>query len=570
MISPKFVKTISVFIAMCMLVLSFTACGPKKAETTSEGSSTSAVQSADSSVEQNIDPFGKYTPAIEVTAARYNNSNFKFIPGDPEKDSLENNVWITAYEEQLGIKVKYIWTPPMEQYEQKWNVSIASNDIPDIAPVNSKIFKMLADAGMVEDMTDVFEKYASPQYKKYNEMDDGLTKQFCTFDGKLMALPLTGSQPDNTPVLFLRMDWLKKVGLPEPSTMEDVTKISEAFAKDDPDANGKDDTYGLVLNKDINTGFCDLGGFFNGYHAYWNIWLEDGSGNLVYSTIQPEMKTALKKLQDMYKAGLLDKEFAVKDSWKVGESIAAGKAGMAYGVNWAPLVSFTDNIVADPKAEWKVFPVLSIDGAPAKPQASFSPVEYFVVRKGFKYPEAAAKILNLNIELSSSYEQAKKYLSDDKVSEIGNYKLGHYVSEPWVNLNTHLSVVDILSSGDESKLTTASSKIIRTYESIKAASNGTRKEFAMDLVFGKEGSYSIINKYKTNNQIQVDLFKTFPTPTMSEKGTNLDMKLKEAFLKIIMGSPIDEFDKAVSDWRNMGGDDLVKEVNEWYKTTKAK
>ncbi len=574
MVIRKLVKITSVTVGLCMLVLSFSACKPQEKGSSTQNSTKAVVQDSASSAAntsgEETDPFGKYSPAIEVTAARYNNSNFKFIPGDPEKDSLEKNVWITAYEEQLGIQVKYLWIPPVDQYEQKWNVSIASNDIPDVAAVNAKIFNMLASNGMLEDVADVFDKYASQDYKEYNKMDDGLTKQFCTFDGKLMALPMTGSQPDNTPLLFLRMDWLKKVGLPEPGNMEELLQIAEAFVKEDPDGNSKNDTYGLVLNKDVVTGFCDLGGFFNGYHAYWNIWLDDGAGNLVYSTIQPEMKTALQKLQDMYKAGLLDKEFAVKDPWKAGEAVAAGKVGIAYGVNWAPLVSFTDNIQADPKAEWKAFPVLSIDGNPAKPQASFTPTEYFVVKKGFKNPEAAVKILNLNIKLSTDYELAGKYLSDDKVSEIGNYKLGHFLSRPWDNLTTHLSVADIFTSGDESGLTTANAKTKRTYEAIKAAVQGDRKQFANNLVFGIGGTFSIINQYKNSNQIQVDLLKTFPTPTMAEKGANLDMKIKEAFLKIIMGAPIDEFDKVVSEWRSMGGDDVIKEANAWYKASKDK
>jgi putative aldouronate transport system substrate-binding protein len=46
---------------------------------------------------------------------------------------------------------------------------------------------------------------------------------------------------------------------------------------------------------------------------------------------------------------------------------------------------------------------------------------------------------------------------------------------------------------------------------------------------------------------------------------------KEVFVKIIMGAaPIEEFDKFVSDWMQLGGEDMIKEANEWYDMIKSK
>ena len=36
---------------------------------------------------------------------------------------------------------------------------------------------------------------------------------------------------------------------------------------------------------------------------------------------------------------------------------------------------------------------------------------------------------------------------------------------------------------------------------------------------------------------------------------------------MIMGeTPIDDFDKFVEEWNNLGGADIGKEVNEWYQS----
>lgn len=43
---------------------------------------------------------------------------------------------------------------------------------------------------------------------------------------------------------------------------------------------------------------------------------------------------------------------------------------------------------------------------------------------------------------------------------------------------------------------------------------------------------------------------------------------EEVFTKIIMGDSIDLFDKFVEDWKKLGGDQITKEINEWYGTVK--
>ncbi|MGG3280993.1 hypothetical protein [Paenibacillus solani] len=41
--------------------------------------------------------------------------------------------------------------------------------------------------------------------------------------------------------------------------------------------------------------------------------------------------------------------------------------------------------------------------------------------------------------------------------------------------------------------------------------------------------------------------------------------LKETFTKIIRGAAsVDEFDQFVLNWKNLGGDQITQEVNEWY------
>src|SRR5690606_33015050 len=127
--------------------------------------------------------------------------------------------------------------------------------------------------------------------------------------------------------IWIRVDWMEKLGLQPPKTMDDVLAISKAFTERDPDGNGKPDTYGLGFTKNLWGGAMGLEGFLAGYNAFPNIWVEDSAGKLVFGSIQPEVKTALLALQNMAKSGQIDPEFGIKDGGKVSELIASGKIG---------------------------------------------------------------------------------------------------------------------------------------------------------------------------------------------------------------------------------------------------
>ncbi|MGE5528666.1 MAG: ABC transporter substrate-binding protein [Patescibacteria group bacterium] len=61
-------------------------------------------------------------------------------------------------------------------------------------------------------------------------------------DGKTWGVPVAG----HPLALYLRQDWLTKLGLSPPTTWEELAKVAEAFTRKDPDGNGKNDTWGLA------------------------------------------------------------------------------------------------------------------------------------------------------------------------------------------------------------------------------------------------------------------------------------------------------------------------------------
>ncbi|RXZ80536.1 extracellular solute-binding protein [Paenibacillaceae bacterium] len=515
---------------------------------------------------EETDPYlGKYDPPIEVTSVRIINDTFKF----PEGQTIENNLWSQAIEEKLGIKIKYDWVvsgdQPGGQGEQKMNVSIASGDLPEFTPVNAKQLQQLQEAGELMDLTDVYEKHASPFLKQVLTQDGPDALASATFDGKLMAIPNTGSSMDSAAMIWIRKDWLDKLNIPEPTTMQDILAISEAFTTQDPDENGKADTYGIAMNKDLYGGFADITGFMNAHHAYPKHWIKADDGSLVYGSIQPEMKAGLAVLQDLYKKGQIDKEFGVKDTGKEAELTASGKIGISFGTMSNPLWPLVDTKKNNDSAEWQSYAVGSIDGAPTKLQVGFSTGQYFVVKKDSKHPEALLKMVNLFVETGwGETTTAENYATYFTSGGFERFKFAPFQAWPArKNLDIHLNIAKALETGDASGLNPEETDNLAKVKGHLDGVNNDALEWAYAQVFGPTGSFKVINQYVNDGQLLMPGFYGAPTETMIDKDSNLQKREVETFTKIIMGDPIDNFDKFVEDWKKLGGDQITKEVNDW-------
>lgn len=545
-----------------MIVLSLTACGQgaKNPPTEPTTAPTTPATGGDSD-----DLLAKYEPTIDMTAWRFLNNGIQFAEGD----DIENNAWIDYYREVFGINLTYDWVVPEEQYEQKMNIAVASGDLPDLMWLNNRNLIDLAENDLLYDLTELYETRTSDFTKSILEQD---ITSFNTakIDGKLMAIPHTGSAIDSLQVLYVRADWLDNLGLKMPTTMQELLAVSEAFTNDDPDQNGEDDTYGLGLTKSfVKDNHFGATGFFAGYHGYVRRWIDDGNGGIAYGSIQPEIREGLLELQKMYAEGEIDPEFGVKDRNKVQETIAAGKLGIMYGGMSTPGAILKFNVVNDPNAQWEAIELVSIDEEPAMPITKMPVTRYYGVNKNFKHPEALMKLVEAG---SAGYARDSKDTADewqDKLMHVDGIAVWQYQVtgfEPAKkNLTAHYNVVEALETGDTSKMNLEEQGY---YDRIKLYEAGDREHYGDAHIFGTPSSFDIIDKYVQSDDYLYDKFYGSPTQTMVERNATLQAMEEEVFTNIIMGESIEAFDKFVEDWKNLGGDDITKELNEWYSSSK--
>ncbi|NRF93566.1 extracellular solute-binding protein [Paenibacillus frigoriresistens] len=530
-------------ISMMALVVLMTACS-------SGGASKDGVkQAADPNVK--VDPFKMPNP-IEVTTFKSLSPGAKL----PAGDTVESNQYMKYISEKTNINFKILWYAASQDYDQKMKLAIASNDLPDVMLVNEQIFLSLAEAGQIEDLSKVYDKYASPLAKELYASTNNKAIEKATYKGKLMGIPNISVQADAASMAWVRKDWMDKLGLQPPKSIDDVAAIAKAFAEKDPDGNGKADTIGIAgfekaLTVSGKAQRGDFKGIFQAFGAYPSNWIKDSSGKAVYASILPETKQALGKLRDMYAAGAIDKEFALRKD--PNENIVSGKAGMFFGPWWSGgLVA--DALKLNPKVDFVPYLIPDAKGTVNTMMVPVS-TQFIVVKKGMKNPEAAMIYAN-------TFINAQRKVDPDAL------KLDFSVSaEYWPIGNSTYDYADAVERKSDT-LKKAMGGQIKPEEL-----NPEMKELLAKATRDKANPKADLKDWSGyyGYTVPADLLKmnmnkvysefTANTKTMERKWVNLQKLENETFFGIVMGEkPLDSFDKFVTDWKAQGGDEITKEV----------
>ncbi|MCY9695931.1 extracellular solute-binding protein [Paenibacillus alginolyticus] len=535
-------KKITLISMMALFVL-MTACS-------SGGASKDGVkQAADPNVK--VDPFKMPNP-IEVTTFKSLSPGAKL----PAGDTVESNQYMKYISEKTNINFKILWYAASQDYDQKMKLAIASNDLPDVMLVNEQIFLSLAEAGQIEDLSKVYDKYASPLAKELYASTNNKAIEKATYKGKLMGIPNISVQADAASMAWVRKDWMDKLGLQPPKSIDDVAAIAKAFAEKDPDGNGKADTIGIAgfekaLTVSGKAQRGDFKGIFQAFGAYPSNWIKDSSGKAVYASILPETKQALGKLRDMYAAGAIDKEFALRKD--PNENIVSGKAGMFFGPWWSGgLVA--DALKLNPKVDFVPYLIPDAKGTVNTMMVPVS-TQFIVVKKGMKNPEAAMIYAN-------TFINAQRKVDPDAL------KLDFTVSaEYWPIGNSTYDYADAVERKSDT-LKKAMGGQIKPEEL-----NPEMKELLAKATRDKANPKADLKDWSGyyGYTVPADLLKmnmnkvysefTANTKTMERKWVNLQKLENETFFGIVMGEkPFDSFDKFVTDWKAQGGDEITKEV----------
>ncbi|SFS88444.1 extracellular solute-binding protein [Paenibacillus sp. BC26] len=531
----------------------------------------------------------KFDPPITITTAVVDDGASRgnaFKPGE----SMEDNVHTRWMKENMGIDIKFdfIVTKP-EDYDTKIRLLLSSNGkLPDVFSAPGDSVQNLIAADRVMPLDEAIEKYAHPEYKKilekYNYALGGVKR-----DGKLYGLPSFFMGDEGT-VMWIRKDWLDTLGLQPPKTVAELENVLKQFTENDPDGNGKADTFGLAVPLKEGPwtwmGQTDaiVGAFtkqmINTYDvtSYWNL---GDDGKLSYGAIHPDAKKYLETMRDWMSKGYMDKEAGIKDPMKASEMAASGKAGVMFGPFWMGDWPLSDVTKLNPKADFEPFELpAGADGTVGRAEKSITG-GFTMFNKDFKDIEAwfayFNKIFAKNLEqegdpyfdprFKDGYHEGYDYVNMDGKIVKGNYKDAGVPEDKWPlkdgsRMDMRFMIASII--GGTTTIPFSNDAPIKKFLADPNAEPLTTREFDVKQMAKKQ---IIAAGVRMNQGIEEgkNYFTGPMTATMKSKGELLKKLATESYLKIIYGEkPLEFFDEFSKQWLDNGGEKITEEVNEWY------
>ncbi|GAA3413549.1 extracellular solute-binding protein [Paenibacillus hodogayensis] len=468
---------------------------------------------------------GSGWPVVRVVT---NGLNAKF----PESTDINRNPYIEYIRNGTKLDVR-VTAPPSEGFDTKLSVIMASDDVPDLVSTsNASWFVNYVNRGELLPLDDLINRFAPQLMKRIpQEAWDSVT-----INGRIYAIPSLNEAPGGY-LMYGRKDWLDRLGLKPPTTLDEYYSVIKAFAERDPDGNGKPNTVGLSIRENLGGTGPMFGAF--GTQVSLTAWYER-EGRLVNGTVLPETKEALAFMAKLYGERLLDPQFMLNKTAVFNEKIAAGQTGL-FVASWSDTRGpIEDNRRNDPQAEW--IPLDYPTGPDDRKGTGASQlVRYYSVLPA-KGGNAAGAVRLLD------------FLSEEGYRSV---KLG-FENEVWTQMNGKM-VIDFA-------------------EHNKHFYRGIYSNLAdpADPQVTRERLDGLGTQFRLNENVQrirenliKSAFTGTPTPAMGKYGANLEKDMQETFTKIVAGvAPLSEFDAFVARWYKEGGGELTDEVNAWYANRK--
>lgn len=536
--SRKFSKIITLLVAFCMVVTLFSGCGGNKKEDNKQGE-----------VAASATPAATKQEPVTIDWLAYNT----YAQPDTQSEIVKQ------IEEWCNVKINF-WFVDDQQWDQVLGVKLAAGEMPDVLKIKDtaqipKYVKMGVLAPITDDMLKKI-----PAITKGIEQMGGKDLTIDGYvNGKLYCIKNPAVGNSYPTVVVWRTDWLKNLGISKmPENLTEWETAMDKIANGDPDKNGKKDTYGMS-NTTMNAIFGAFGAIplkeFRGKGTQNLFWTKK-DGQYTFAAIQPEMKDALELLQKWYKAGYIDPEFITGENtggyWaesQAFENNKVGVTGMSIATHWN--TPYFEGAAAGPcnTAFIKVNPnakfgeTFDMGKPPVGPTGKsgthcwggIGTSGMALTTKLAKEPKRLEAALNMINTITSDYD---KYV----YAKLG-VKDKHYKVDP--QSNSAAPIAPYTQAADQLKA------------GLTALPYFNVPDFDKKI---EPLRYQWLDKYKTNGY--TDLY--VPSTEAATKYTEDLKKLTlNSYVQIITGEkPVSYFDEFVKTFKEKGGNEIMKQVND--------
>lgn len=195
--------------------------------------------------------------------------------------------------------------PAGGEEKQAYNLMLASGTLPDIISYYVSDLNTIGSEGALTPLNDYIDQFA-PNFKKFLDANEDVKKAITAADGKIYTFPAVADGSATTG-WFIRQDWLDKLNLQVPTTVDQYYEVLKAFREQDPNGNQKKDEVPF-MQRDNVIGVYSLLPLWDAYHTFY---LKDGK--LVFGPYEDQFETGISNIAKWYAEGLVDKEIYTRE-----------------------------------------------------------------------------------------------------------------------------------------------------------------------------------------------------------------------------------------------------------------
>lgn len=453
----------------------------------------------------------------------------------PAPTPREDNIYLQKIEEDLGVTLDFQFVP-RDEYSARLATVLASGDLPDIvigAPhrwpimlpaIQQGAFLNLGEQAYLDDLIGYPGLSTIPDYAWENS----------AVNGDNYGIPQAAQQYHQGS--FLRVDWLEALNLQIPETTDELAAVLTAFANEDPDGNGAQDTVGFTITNnraEWNT-FTEPFGVPNG-------WRVNEDGTLIHADVTDEMRAAIAYMHELYAAGVFNSDFPSLSSSEGYTEFASGISG-----------GFSHNLASG----------YDLQGAQLReliPEASLYPITP-TVAEGYERVTYARIGFNDSIFINRTYQGQDDVIQDlltiidyffdpatDEFNNFGFVDVHHTVNEDGSLSQTEQGRADI------GWIRAWGPRHYRAFVDAPYVTPATREQIIADtnrlVAFAiSDPSWGLFPELGLDN----------PTLTLNEFTTT-------TFIQMITGEQsMDDWEAYIEEWNSRGGAALTAAMNEIY------
>ena len=505
MVNKNYGKTsVTVCLVVMAIILVLAACSGNSGNGT--GNQQANAQQGEQQTERPPDTPGKVTILTNTFAT------------EPMK---KNDPYFLKLQEYTGFEIDVQWIPSTV-YNDRLTAVMAGGELADLVKANhfSPSVYNAVKAGMFWDVGPYFAEFPNlsqlnPQLLDWMRIDGGLY-------GFYRARPISREG------IIIRQDWLDNLDMKQPDTYDELIDVLYAFAKNDPDQNGQNDTYPFLGDiRDVKQLLI--------MHGVAQRWHLDENDEIVAWFMTDAFKDVIRFVRELHEDGVVPSDFLMLN-WQ--EEYNRGKIGI------------TMRALDDIDKNFKELPSLV-------PDARLEMLQYTKGPDGNRYAKATQGY-------NEMYMIPKTEVNDEaRVREIVGF-----MDQMWSE-----DVQNLMSWGLEDvnyKVENGNAVIIDP-----VLGSNPEDLFQLRLDDGKKalpGEPGTLIAQVQKLQSESESFAVFNpaqgliSQTFNEKGQQLEQQMEDAVTQYLIGA-LDEtgVDRAVREWLNQGGAQILEEYNEQYR-----